>query len=87
MAVLDTTHYMHVWSDGLSDRVVLYALRNVNSGDTIDLSVEFSVVKQAIMLGTTVNGSGAASFAGTIVTMPAGLNKDAAYLLAWGASA
>ena len=45
------------------------------------------MVKQAVMIGTTVNGSATAAVSGTVVTMPAGLAADAAYLLIWGASA
>jgi hypothetical protein len=87
MAVLTGINCVRVWADGLSDRTALYALRKVTSADTIDLSGDFQVVKQAIMLGTTVAGSAVAAFSGTVVTMPAGLSNDAAYLLAWGASA
>ena len=63
MAALTPNHYVLVWSNGMSDKVALYTLRNVTTGDTTDLDSEFSVVKQAIMLGTTVNGSSTASVA------------------------
>jgi hypothetical protein len=82
MAALTAAQVLQVWAEGRSDRAALYALRNVTAGDTADLSADFSVVKQAIMLGTTVNGAGVATASGTAVTMPAGLSKDAAYLLA-----
>ncbi len=75
MAVLTQVNCLRVWADGLSDRVALYALRKVTTADTIDLAADFLITKQAIMIGTTV------------VTMPAGLSNDAAYLLVWGASA
>ena len=87
MAVLTQINCMRVWADGMSDRTALFALRKVTAGDTIDLATDFSVVKQAVMIGTTVNGSATASVSGTVVTMPAGLSNDAAYLLVWGASA
>jgi hypothetical protein len=87
MATLTPNHYVKVWTDGLADRCALYALRNVTTADTADLGADFSVVKQAIMIGTTVNGSATAAVSGTVATMPAGLTGDAAYLLAWGASA
>jgi hypothetical protein len=87
MAVLTTSNVVQVYTDGVSDRVVLFALRKVTTGDTYDLSPFFSVPKQAIMLGTTVNGSATSSVAGTVVTMPAGLANDAAMLLVWGVSA
>lgn len=87
MAALSSSQYVRMWANGDSDRCVLYALRNIVTGDTADLAAEFSVVKQAIMLGTTVNGSATATVSGTVVTMPAGLNHDGAYLLAWGVCA
>ena len=87
MAVLTGTNVVKVYTDGVSDRVVLYALRKVTTGDTYDLSSDFLVPKQAVMLGTTVNGSATSTIAGTVVTMPAGLSNDAAMLLAWGVSA
>jgi len=87
MAALTQGHVVRVWENGMSDRVCLYALRNVTTGDTADLGGDLSVVKQAIMIGCTVNGSATAQVSGTVVTMPAGLSQDAAYLLAWGVSA
>jgi uncharacterized membrane protein len=75
------------WNNGAADKAALYALRDVSTGDTADLAQDFLAVKQAVMLGTTVNGSAVASVSGTVVTMPAGLSSDAAYLLAWGDSA
>lgn len=87
MATLTPNRYVLEWSNGLSAKVALYALRMVTTGDTADLGADFAVVKQAIMLGTTVVGSATASVAGTVVTMPAGLAADGAYLLAWGVSA
>lgn len=87
MAALTPNRYVLEWSNGLSARVCLYALRMVTTGDTADLGNEFSSVKQAIMLGTTVVGSATATVSGTVVTMPAGLTDDGAYLLAWGVSA
>ena len=86
MAALTPNHYALVWSNGMSDRAALYALRNVTTGDTAD-SVDFSIVKQATIMGTTVAGTETVTVSGTVATIPAGLNGDAAYLLAWGASA
>lgn len=87
MAELTPDHYVQVWSNGLSDKAALYALRNVTSGDTANLAADFSVVKQGTILGTTVAGTETVSVDGTVATIPAGLNADAAYLLVWGASA
>ena len=87
MAALTTNHYVQVWANGASDKAALYALRNVTSGDTADLGADFSILKQGTLLGTTVAGTETATVSGTVVTIPAGLAADAAYLLVWGASA
>ncbi len=87
MAVLTGAQFVKVWEDGLSDKTALYALRNVSTSDTANVSSDFSIVKRAVVLGTTVSGSLSASVATTVVTMPAGLASDAAYMLVWGASA
>jgi hypothetical protein len=87
MALLPPERRFRVFSDGLADRVCLYAMRNVSATDTVDLSEDFSVVKRAVFLGTTVAGAASAGVSGTIVTVPTGATNDAAWLLAWGASA
>lgn len=84
MAALIPQQFSKQWSDGQAERVALYALRNVNTGDTADLTEDFTVLKRAVMLGTTVAGAVAASVAGTTVTMPSGVASDAGYLLAFG---
>jgi hypothetical protein len=87
MAELTTNHYVMVWSNGMSDKCALFALRNVTTGDTADLSADFSVAKQAVILGTTVAGTESVPVSGNIATIPTGLSSDAGYLLVWGASA
>lgn len=87
MAALTPNRFQLQWSNGASDLAALYALRDVTTGDTCDLAQNFLALKQAVMIGTTVNGSSTCTVSGTVVTMPAGLASDAAYLLAWGDSA
>lgn len=87
MAALVHQQYAKQWQDGQADRTALYALRNVNTGDTADLSEDFTVLKRGIILGTTVAGQATASVSGTTVTMPAGLVNDAGYLLVFGCAA
>lgn len=87
MAVLDVTHYALVWQDGLSEKTALYALRNVTAADTVDVTGQFSVVKRAVIIGTTLVGSGIVStIAGTVITIPTGPASDAGYLLVYGCS-
>lgn len=76
-----------VWEDGLAERSCLLALRGVSTGDTVDLTPLFSVLKRAVLLGITVAGATVASNTGNVVTIPAGVAGDAAYLLAFGAHA
>ena len=92
MAVLNpATASALLYLNGYADRVALYALRNVNAGDTLDIGAsgagQFQTVNRAVVI--TVTNSAvqiAASIAGTVVTIPAGASNDMGYLLAWGAS-
>ncbi len=91
MAVIGQQQCFRVFSDGDSDRVALYALRKVTTGDTVDLGIsglnDFLAPKQATVLGTTVAGIASPGISGSVLTMPTGLANDAGYMLVWGASA
>ncbi|MEU6674773.1 hypothetical protein [Streptomyces sp. NPDC046925] len=84
MAALDPNRYPLMWMNGESDRVALYALRDISAGDTIDVIQQFTVIKRAVLMGTTVAAAASASISGTTVTIPAGANRDGAYLLVYG---
>lgn len=90
MTAITGRQVSRLFFDGSAAMLALYALRNVTTGDTVDLgpsgTADFLNVKQAAMIGSTVAGSAAASVSGTVVTMPSGLSGDAIYLLAWGDS-
>lgn len=84
MAALTNEQYPILYQDGRSARVALYALLNVTTGDTADLSAVFMSVKRAVILGTTLQGQAVVTtITGTTVTIPAGSN-DAGVLLAYG---
>jgi hypothetical protein len=87
VAILTSQNVFRVYSDGKADVLVLYALRNVTTGDTFVSSSDFLSVKQAIVLGTTTNMAFVAGIQGTTLTIPAGLSGDAGWMLVWGASA
>jgi hypothetical protein len=87
VAVLTSSQIVKAFSDGQADRLCLYAMRNVTTGDTRDLSGDFTAIKQAICLGTTTQMAFTASITGTVITIPAGLAADAGWLMTWGASA
>ncbi|AZM51774.1 hypothetical protein DMA15_03580 [Streptomyces sp. WAC 01529] len=84
MAALDPNRYPLMWMNGESDRVALYALRDITAADTLDVIQQFTVIKRAVIMGTTVAAAVGASIAGTTVTIPAGANRDGAYLLVYG---
>jgi hypothetical protein len=88
MAVLSGANAVTVYQSGFADKVALIALRNVTTGDTLDVGGSginiLQVVNRAVVIGITVFVEIAASWSGTVVTMPTGLSADAAYLLAWG---
>lgn len=87
MAALASSRFPLMWMDGQSDRCALYALRDVTANDTIDVAQEFTVVKRAVIMGTTVAASVSASVTiPTTIVIPAGANRDAAYLLVYGAA-
>ncbi len=77
-----------LFSSGGADKVALIALRDVTTGDTLDigpsgLTVEL-YINRAVVISVTSFVEIAANWAGTVVTMPSGLANDAGYLLVWG---
>lgn len=84
MAALPTTQFPIRHLNGDSDRWAVFSLLDVSAGDTVDLAEFFTVVKRATLLGVTVAAAVAATVGGTVVTIPAGANQDAAILTAYG---
>lgn len=80
-----------VFQGGSADRVLLVGLRNVSSGDTLDLGNTgmglMLFINRAVCISVTSFVEIAVNWTGTIVTMPAGLTNDAGYLLVWGSGA
>jgi hypothetical protein len=84
MAALTPAQYPLLFQDGRSGRLALYALLDVNNGDTVDLSALFTEIKRGVILGVTLAGSAVVTtISGTIVTIPGGA-ADAAALLVYG---
>jgi hypothetical protein len=79
-----------VFQAGTADRIVLVGLRNVTTGDTLDLGATgldlLGFINRAVIISVTSFVEIAANWntPGTVVTMPTGLTNDAGYLLAWG---
>lgn len=84
MAVLPPTQFPVRHVSGDTDRWAVFSLLNITAGDTLDLAEFFTVLKRGTLLGTTVAAALAASVAGTVVTIPAGANGDAAVLTVFG---
>ncbi len=88
MAVLTSVNVSPMFTTNGANPLALYALRYVTTGDTIDLSTlgppNFMIIKSGVVLGISDFVEIAATFSGTVVTMPGGLSKDCGYLLVWG---
>lgn len=87
MVNLPLNRYPLKWMSGESERTAVYALLDVSGTDIADVYQEFSVVKRAVVIGTTVAAAAAMSVSGTEITIPAGANRDAAFMLVYGAAA
>lgn len=86
MATLTSSNCTLVYTDGKADLVALFALRKVSAGDTVDVATlsNFQLVNRGVVLGVSAFAEIAATFTGTVVTMPSGLASDSGYLLVWG---
>lgn len=88
MAALTAANVVTIYQRGDAAMLGLFGLRNVSTGDTIDLATvsqpQFQVVKRGVVMGESVFVEIAATFTGTVVTLPAGLASDSAFLLVWG---
>jgi hypothetical protein len=90
MAALTPANVIQLYQRGDADMVGLFGLRNVNTNDTIDVATvsapPFQVIKRAVVMGVSEFIEIAANFAGTVVTMPAGMagTNSSGYLLVWG---
>jgi hypothetical protein len=87
MAALPSTRFPLRHASGDADKYAVFALLNITAGDTVDLSEHFTVVKRGTLVGITVAAALSASVSGTVVTVPAGANADAAILTVYGVAA
>ncbi len=86
MAALTSDQIRRVFSDDGPRRWCLFALLNVTTGDTVDMSAlnYYRKVNQAMIMGCTVTGTVTATPSGASITIPAGLAGDSGYLLVDG---
>jgi hypothetical protein len=86
---LTANNVINQYSESGPDLFAVFWLRNVNTGDTVDLATIgggplFQVINQAAVLSPRAALATLAAFAGTVITMPAGLTKGSGYLLVSG---
>ena len=90
MATLTASNAVALYQSGAADKIVLVALRNVNTGDTLDVGPTGIGVLQtcvrAVVIGIQGGAQIAASTSGTVVTMPTGMSADDGYLTVWGSA-
>ncbi len=86
MATLTGSNVILIYQTGEADLLKLFALRKVTTGDTIDLATvsNMQIVKAGVVLGVSDFVEIAATFTGTVVTLPSGLTNSSAYLLVLG---
>lgn len=80
MAVLSSAQVIPKYVAGDAEQVCLFALKNVNAGDTIDLATignnaSFLFIYKAVVV-TASGAAGVATVTGTVVTMPAALSAN-----------
>lgn len=90
MPALTADQINRVYTDGNCQRLALFILKNVNSGDTLDVGggQGFKTVQRAgIASATSATVAAVSNIAGTVLTLPAGLNGDGVWLLVLGVAA
>jgi hypothetical protein len=87
MAILNLNRFPLQWSTGVAEKTAVYALLDVTAGDVLGVHEQFSIVKRAVVIGTTVAAAASMSVSGTDVTVPAGANRDAGFMMVFGAAA
>lgn len=87
MALLANDQATLVYTEGVCGRTALYALKNVDAADTVDVAAQFKVVKRAGIVsdsGTTI--ASISTITGTVLTIPAGPSDDGVWLIVVGVS-
>lgn len=87
MAVLNLNRFPLQWMSGVAERTAVYAILDVSAGDEMGVHEQFSVVKRAVVIGTTVAAAASMSVSGTTITVPAGANRDAGFMMVFGSAA
>ena len=84
MAALSANQILVAYQDGNCGRTALYALKNVNAGDTFDAGAQLATIRRGGLISETGTTIAAVTFTGTIVTLPAGPSADGVWILLVG---
>lgn len=89
MAALTSLNVQTLYNQSGPDLFAAFALRNINTGDTLDLGVtdvqpQFQVIRKAVVMSVGANLATPCQVAGTVITIPAGLAAAGAYLAVTG---
>jgi hypothetical protein len=79
-----TAQMTRVYQDGQCGRTALYAVKNADAADTVDVAADFRVVKRAGIVSDTGTTIASASATGTVITVPTGPADDGIWLLVVG---
>jgi uncharacterized membrane protein len=83
-ALVYGTDVLPQWFNGAADKAALYAYKDANSGDTINLSQDFIIVLQAVVIDVRAQLQDPCGITGTTLAFPGGLSAGAGWLLVWG---
>lgn len=86
MAIVPAAQVQILYNQGGTDLIAKFAVRNVQSGDTIDLSITgvsppFAFVRFATVMSFSANKVSLATASGTVITMPTGLPPNSSVYL------
>jgi hypothetical protein len=70
--------------NGAADLAVLYAYKNANAGDTINVNADFITVLEAVVIDVRAQLQDPCGITGTVLAFPGGLSAGAGWLLVWG---
>lgn len=89
MAAVPASAIQVLYNQGGTDLVALFAVRNVQTGDTFDVAQSgitppFAFIRYAEVMSFTARLAALASVAGTIITMPAGMPANSSAFITVG---
>ena len=86
MAALSNQQVTMLWQDGNCESFALFAVKNCNSGDTVDMSGNFRTISGSIWMEATPTAGAnvAGTNTGTTLSVPSGLTNAGCFVLVGG---